>query len=81
MKADKRYWFPAKPYGTGYGWGLPITWQGWGVLVTYLSLVIGAGTLLALYRGAVFFIFLPVVTAILVAICAWKGEPQRTRGS
>ena len=21
------YWFPAKSYG--FGWGLPITWQGW----------------------------------------------------
>jgi hypothetical protein len=25
-----RYWFPAKRYG--WGWGLPVTWQGWAVL-------------------------------------------------
>lgn len=81
MKVDERYWFPAKPYGTGYGWGFPIAWQGWVVLVTYLSLVIGAGSYLALYHGAVFFVFLPVITALLLVICNWKGEPQRTRGS
>jgi hypothetical protein len=81
MNDDKRYWFPAKPYGAGYGWGLPITWQGWVVLVTYLLLVIGAGTFLALYRGAVFVIFLAVITVAFLAICVWKGEPQRTRDS
>ncbi len=26
-----RYWFPAETYG--WGWGLPITWEGWVVLV------------------------------------------------
>lgn len=24
---DKTYWFKAKKYG--WGWGLPMTWQGW----------------------------------------------------
>lgn len=26
----KKIWFPAKRYG--WGWGLPVTWQGWVVL-------------------------------------------------
>jgi len=28
---DNNYWFRAKRYG--WGWGLPITWQGWVVFV------------------------------------------------
>ena len=36
--ADKSpsYWFPAKTYG--WGWGLPITWQGWLVFLAALAL-------------------------------------------
>ena len=26
-KGSKAYWFRAKKYG--WGWGLPLTWQGW----------------------------------------------------
>lgn len=26
-KANKTYWFRAKKYG--WGWGTPLTWQGW----------------------------------------------------
>lgn len=31
-----RYWFPAKTYG--WGWGMPITWQGWLVFLAALGL-------------------------------------------
>jgi hypothetical protein len=27
MPQDPEYWFPAKRYG--WGWGIPVTWQGW----------------------------------------------------
>ena len=37
-KDSRRYWFPRKK--RGFGWGLPVTWQGWLVLGTYLVLVI-----------------------------------------
>ena len=30
MSNNKQYWFRAKRYG--WGWGLPIAWQGWVVL-------------------------------------------------
>jgi hypothetical protein len=36
-----QYWFPAKRFG--WGWGLPITWQGWAVLFVFVSLVAAGG--------------------------------------
>ena len=38
-REDRDIWFPAKKYG--YGWGLPITWQGWVVTLSYLLLIVG----------------------------------------
>jgi hypothetical protein len=74
----ERFWFPAKRYG--WGWGPPIRWQGWAVLVVY-----------ALLLTAVAFIFLPddrivafllssvVLTAALLVVCWLKGERPRWR--
>ena len=31
MTQDPKYCFPVKRYG--WGWGLPRTWQGWGVVI------------------------------------------------
>jgi hypothetical protein len=39
MQIDGRYWFPAKRYG--WGWGLPVTWQGW--LVAFIALTVAGG--------------------------------------
>jgi hypothetical protein len=36
MEEEQKYWFPAKRYG--WGWGLPITWQGWLTLVVFILL-------------------------------------------
>jgi len=33
----KKYWFPAKRYGLG--WGLPSVWQGWATLIIYIGLI------------------------------------------
>lgn len=46
----KRYWFPAKEYG--YGWGLPVTWQGWLVIVAYLVLIAAGIFLFPLHNKA-----------------------------
>ena len=35
---DSRYWFPAKRYG--WGWGPPVTWQGWTVFAVFFAFVI-----------------------------------------
>ena len=38
MSADNpRYWFRAKRYGLG--WGLPLTWQGWVVFVSWILIL------------------------------------------
>ena len=78
MSKVERYWFPAKRYG--WGWGLPITWQGWAVLAGYVVLI-GVGGLLFpphdrsfSFIGCVF-----TLTAVLVFICYAKGEPPSWR--
>lgn len=60
-QSQKKYWFPAKKYG--YGWGLPVTWQGWVVVVSYLVLI----------TATVF------LTIVLIAVCWFKGEPAKWR--
>jgi len=75
---SKRYWFSAKTYG--WGWGLPLMWQGW--------VVYGVAAILFIVA---FFIFPPashlipflgstwVVVLLLIAVCWLKGEPPRWR--
>lgn len=77
--SSRKYWFPAKRYG--WGWGVPATWQGWVVFIAYLVLLAGGSLILkgnpastALYVGYVL-----VISALLTAICWWKGEPPRWR--
>jgi hypothetical protein len=79
MESNKEYWFPAKPYGAGWGWGLPITWQGWIVFISFFSLVTGGAIFLAPHSGLAFFAFLAVISATFILICLWKGEPQHSR--
>jgi hypothetical protein len=78
MKTTKEIWFPAKKYG--YGWGPPVRWQGWAVIAFYIVAVVGG---LAVFptkeRPWYFLAYILVVTAALVAVCAWKGEPPRWR--
>lgn len=70
---QKKYWFPAKRYGIG--WGAPRTWQGWVVIILHLSIIAASSVTLAKtgnvapFLGVVF-----VSTAALVAVCWWKGE-------
>jgi hypothetical protein len=73
------FWFAAKRYG--YGWGLPVRWEGWVVFAAYVAL---------LYAGIRYIfepasklglgIYIAVLTAVLVAIVFIKGErPLRWR--
>ncbi|MES2259199.1 MAG: hypothetical protein V4724_11800 [Pseudomonadota bacterium] len=72
------YWFPAKRYG--WGWGAPITWQGWLVILAYLALLLGGALRFqAVTDPAPYSIYVAVLTALLVAICWLKGEPPRWR--
>ena len=73
------YWFPAKRYG--WGWGLPIRWQGWVVMGVFLAITIPVGTMLAIQNvgwGVGFDFFM---VAILVVVVWKKGEPPRWRWS
>jgi hypothetical protein len=73
-----RYWFPAKRYG--WGWGMPCAWQGWLVLVGYLGLMVTAARLCPPEKSVLGFgAAVLALSAGLVAICWWKGEPPRWR--
>jgi len=74
MSDSERYWFPAKRYG--WGWGLPITWQGWAVLVGYFVLVgVGAWIFLPQDSRFSFIGYVSALTVSLLVICYAKGEP------
>lgn len=71
--SEKQYWFPAKRYG--WGWGLPITWQGWVVFVGYIgALLAGACFVLPTCGVPMFATCAAVLTSVLIAICWVKGE-------
>jgi hypothetical protein len=75
-----RYWFPAERYGWGWGWGLPCAWQGWLVLAAYLGLMVGAARLCPPEKSVAGFVAAVLtLSAGLVAICWWRGEPVRWR--
>lgn len=72
------YWFPAKRYG--WGWGFPVCWQGWLVMLGYIACIVGSIPLLKQPSGGLIFaVIVPVATIALVVICWIKGEPPRWR--
>lgn len=75
---EKRYWFPAKRYG--WGWGLPVMWQGWVVLVGYLVLLVAGRYVFppSQNKGG-FIVYVVALSAVLCGICYAKGEPQKWR--
>jgi hypothetical protein len=77
-KNPENYWFRAKRYG--WGWGLPLTWQGWIVLIAYIGFVV-AGTYIfpPEENKAVFIVVVILLSLIFIAICWIKGEPTRWR--
>jgi hypothetical protein len=78
MDQERRYWFAAKR--SGWGWGLPLTWQGWVVYTAWFA-VLFAG-IAKIGRGhppVPHLIFVMAMILILLAICLWKGEPPRWR--
>ena len=74
---EKRVWFPAKRYG--WGWGFPITWQGWAVFLGYIFLILSATQLVLPTRPVLFGVCVVVLTAGLILICWLKGEKPRWR--
>lgn len=77
-KSPPHYWFPAKTYG--WGWGLPITWQGWLVFLAALVLFACGAFLFPPQTMLVGYIVYEVaVVAVLIFICQLKGEPTSWR--
>jgi hypothetical protein len=78
MQKEKKIWFAAKKYG--YGWGLPVRWQGWLVLVLYAALVFGGIRVFIGGKHAAYFVlYMTALSVALFAICAWKGDAPRWR--
>jgi hypothetical protein len=70
------YWFPAKE--EGLGWGLPVTWQGWAVVVTFFALLAVGRYLLPprQYRWQ-YYAYMAVLVAAMITVVYLKGEPLR----
>ena len=78
MPQDQNYWFPAKRYG--WGWGIPVTWQGWVVFAAFLVLLIAGVVIVPPQRQPIEFIgYVVILSLVLTGICWWKGEPPRWR--
>jgi len=76
--ATRRYWFPAKTHG--WGWGVPCTWQGWLVLAAYMVLTVGMVRVCPPERSWVGFLTgVFGLAAALLAVCWMTGEPLRWR--
>lgn len=78
-RTEPRYWFLAKRYG--WGWGFPVTWEGWLVLGSWFALVLLGARHILPESPVLFFGLLAGLSAILVAICYKKGEPPGWRWS
>jgi hypothetical protein len=78
MHVEPKYWFPAKRYG--WGWGLPVAWQGWVVLVGFFCLLLFGAFVLLPNRGAGAFIAYSALLCVLLILVCWvKGERPRWR--
>lgn len=73
-ESERHFWFPAKRIG--WGWGPPVTWQGWLVVAIYLALV-GSDVwyYMAHHDLLGMTLILAVFTSLLVAVMYLKGEP------
>jgi hypothetical protein len=77
-QAERKYWFPAKRYG--WGWGIPGTWQGWLVLAVYGAMLVVGIFLFPPSAGfGPYILYLAVVSALPIVVCWLKGEPPRWR--
>lgn len=80
MPAEERqWWFPVKRYG--WGWGPPVVWQGWVVLIVWIIAVVAVSivTMLPPPRLGLFIISIVALVVLLLVICWMKGEPLRNR--
>ena len=78
MQSERRYWFPAKRYG--WGWGIPCSWQGWLVLGIYGALlVLGIFIFPPVTEFGSLNVYFAAVSAVLLVVCWLTGEPPSWR--
>lgn len=70
MPEDRPHWFGAKSYGIG--WTLPVTWQGWVVVLAFFALLL-AGLRRFDAPGLRLAYILSLVVGLVIVV-AWKGE-------
>jgi hypothetical protein len=75
----RQYWFPVRPASRGWGWGLPLVWQGWAVYAAFFAALTGGLVLLAPYGQLATIAWGCIAAALFLATVAWKGEPQGLR--
>lgn len=75
QRPSTEIWFRAKRYG--WGWGAPVAWQGWVVLVGWLALLLAGVLALVRLSPVVAFVYTLAMVALLIAICWIKGERPR----
>lgn len=70
----KRYWFPRKRYG--WGWGIPATWQGWAVIAVYLAAIAAMAWRFPPHLQLTeFLVGVFALSLGMIGVCWWKGEP------
>jgi hypothetical protein len=72
----RKYWFPAKRYG--WGWGPPCRWEGWVFLVVWIAVVLVCTPLVKGHPG-LYALFMAAMIAVMLGVCSAKGEPPRWR--
>jgi hypothetical protein len=78
MAEEPDYWFPAKRYG--WGWGPPVKWQGWVVMLAFIALILaGCYRFPPTENMPAFAAVVGFGTLAFIAVCWWKGEPPRWR--
>jgi hypothetical protein len=77
MTQEDNYWFRAKQYG--WGWGPPVTWQGWVVSMVWFAAVIGGAIRLLPTHPIAFAVFTLLMGGVMTLICYVTGEPPRWR--
>ncbi len=73
----KRYWFKRKKYG--WGW-YPSTWQGWGILIVYLVLLMLLVNIFPIIKPediGIFLLGILLLTGTLITICYITGETPK----
>jgi hypothetical protein len=77
MAREHNYWFRAKRYG--WGWGPPVTWQGWVVTIVWFAAIIGGARKLLPLHPISFAVFTLFMGGIMILICYVTGEPPGWR--